>query len=238
MRAIHALLWLLIARQACGWTSSSFRSAENDVAATATAAMVLSAASLAQAYHIDPSDYFTGASPRPRLEILHPDNGAILDTGDVDIRIALHGYDLPSHFHDSRVCVGLSSGTWAAENCFDQSTENVFHIKGLTAGLQYALRIVFFERGNAIAVSVRNFRVAGIKGLGAHPDDAVTIQTAVQVAVHYQASGMEAQAESIYRSILREYPQHQVKPSPRAHVHDHQHYREDGHEDGHARARY
>ena len=38
------------------------------------------------------------------------------------------------------------------------------------------------ERGNAIAVSVRSFRVAGIKGLVAHDqDEAVTIQTAVQV---------------------------------------------------------
>ena len=207
MRPLCVLLLLAVAFQGHGWTSSSFRSAESDVAATATAAVMLSAVVGVGAYHIDPSDYFTGASPRPRLEILHPDNGQILDTGDVDIRIALHGYDLPSHFHDSRVCVGLSSGAWAAENCFDQSNELVFHVKGLTAGLQYALRIVFFERGNAIAVSVRNFRVAGIKGLGAHPDDAVTIQTAVQVAVHYQTSGMEAQAESIYRSILREYPQ-------------------------------
>jgi hypothetical protein len=46
---------------------------------------------------------------------------------------------------------------------------------------------------------MRTFRVAGIKGLAENPDDVVTIQTAVQVAMRYQTSGMEAQAESIYR---------------------------------------
>jgi hypothetical protein len=47
---------------------------------------------------------------------------------------------------------------------------------------------------------MRNFKVAGIKGLSQDdPDDVVTIQTAVQVAMHYQTSGMEAQAEQIYR---------------------------------------
>jgi tetratricopeptide (TPR) repeat protein len=103
--------------------------------------------------------------------------------------------------------VGLSSGSWVAEKCFDESSDLVFHVNGLKAGAQYALRIVFYERGNAIAVSVRNFRVGGIKGLPDRPtDEAVTILTAVQVAVHYQATGMEIQAEKIYRSILSEYP--------------------------------
>lgn len=61
------------------------------------------------------------------------------------------------------------------------------------------------ERNQAIAVSVRNFRVAGIRGL-LNSDDVVTIQTAVQVAMEYQLLGMEAQAELIYRSILSESP--------------------------------
>ena len=276
------------------WSPGSFRSAEADhVSAALLNVMLLQAPSLlGQAYHLDPSDYFTGALHRPRLEIIHPENGQVLDNGNLAIEIKLDGYDLPSHFHDSRVCVGLSSGSWVAEQCFDQSLDLVFHVNGLTAGLQYALRIVFYERGNAIAVSVRNFRVGGIKGLlNSNPEEAVSILTAVQVgdcdsslsvellvptslytsltylfllpriantplsyihlililshtvrrwsfptyrvalfvptayllthshispsnslthcaqvAVHYQASGMETQAEHIYRSILSEYP--------------------------------
>ena len=166
------------------WSPGSFRSAEADhVSAALLNVMLLQAPSLlGHAYHLDPSDYFTGALHRPRLEIIHPENGQVLDNGALAIEIKLDGYDLPSHFHDSRVCVGLSSGSWVAEQCFDQSLDLVFHVNGLTAGLQYALRIVFYERGNAIAVSVRNFRVGGIKGLlNSNPEEAVSILTAVQV---------------------------------------------------------
>lgn len=63
------------------------------------------------------------------------------------------------------------------------------------------------ERDNAIAVSVRNFRVAGIRGI-INSDEVLTIQTAVQIAVQYQTRGLEAQAEQIYRSILQENPMH------------------------------
>jgi Tfp pilus assembly protein PilF len=158
-------------------------------------------------YQLDPSDFFTGAQHRPRLEIVYPENGQVLDDVDLDIKINLDGYDMPSQFHDSRVCVGLSTGTSFNEHCFDQSPDLEFHVKGLIPGAQYSLRIAFYERGNAIAVSVRSFRVAGIKGLVANnQDEVVTIMTAVQVAVNYQASGMEALAESIYRDILTEYP--------------------------------
>lgn len=54
-------------------------------------------------------------------------------------------------------------------------------------------------------MSIRNFRVAGIRGL---PDvsDVVSIQTAVQVAIEYQVRGMESVAEKIYTSILDEVP--------------------------------
>ena len=167
------------------WSPGSFRSAEADhVSAALLNVMLLQAPSLlGTAYHLDPSDFFTGALHRPRLEIIHPENGQVLDNGALAIEIKLDGYDLPSHFHDSRVCVGLSSGSWVAEQCFDQSLDLVFHVNGLTAGLQYALRIVFYERGNAIAVSVRNFRVGGIKGLlNSNPEEAVSILTAVQVS--------------------------------------------------------
>ena len=65
----------------------------------------------------------------------------------------------------------------------------------------------YTERNNAIAVSVRNFRVAGIRGL-LNSDEILTIQTAVRVAMEYQTRGLEAQAELIYRSILSESPRH------------------------------
>ena len=60
-------------------------------------------------FHIDPSEFFTGAQHRPRLEIIHPENGQVLDNGDLEIRIKISGYEVPSQFHNSRVCVGLSS---------------------------------------------------------------------------------------------------------------------------------
>jgi hypothetical protein len=109
-------------------------------------------------YQLDPSDFFTGAQHRPRLEIIYPENGQVLDDVDLEIRIKLDGYDMPSNFHNSRVCVGLSTGTSFAEHCFDQSPDLVFHVNGLSPGMQYSLRIAFYERGNAIAVSVRSFR--------------------------------------------------------------------------------
>lgn len=56
-------------------------------------------------------------------------------------------------------------------------------------------------------MSVRSFRVAGIRGL-LNSDEVLSIQTAVRVAMEYQTRGLEVQAEQIYRSILSEAPQH------------------------------
>ena len=70
-----------------------------------------------------------------------------------------------------------------------------------------SIKFCCVERGNAIAVSVRSFRVAGIRGL-LNSDEVLTIQTAVRVAMEYQTRGLEAQAEQIYRSILSEAPEH------------------------------
>ena len=36
----------------------------------------------------DPSEYFQGALQRPRLEILSPENGEVLDSGNLDIRMS------------------------------------------------------------------------------------------------------------------------------------------------------
>lgn len=55
---------------------------------------------------------------------------------------------------------------------------------------------------------MRTFKVAGIRGLLGNENEVVSIQTAVQVAIDYQTSGMEQQAEHIYRSILTENPSH------------------------------
>lgn len=158
----------------------------------------------------DPSDLFGGLIHRPKLEILHPDNGQVLDTGDLEIRIAVNGYDTRTHFHDTSVCVALSTGDSQAEQCFEDNNDITFHANGLTAGQHYSLRIVLYERRSAIAVSVRSFRVAGItaRSLDTASEGMVTIQTAMQVAIGYQTMGMEMQAEEIYRSILFESPAH------------------------------
>eukprot|EP01035_Chromulina_nebulosa_P020255 gene20255-26297_t len=92
------------------------------------------------------------------------------------------------------------------EECFEQSQDNlVFKASGLAPGTTYSLRVIFYERGNAIAVSVRNFHVAGIRGVS---EDVVTIKTAMQLALSYQLKGMEEKAEQIYLSILSEFPHH------------------------------
>eukprot|EP01038_Epipyxis_sp_PR26KG_P016268 gene16268-22159_t len=163
-------------------------------------------AGLISSFSIDPTDFFSGTHKRPKLEIVYPDNGQVLDNGDLNIKIKVDGYDLPSNFHSSTICIGLSTGFTFAENCFDQSKDLVFQANGLSPGNQYALRVVLYERGNAIAVSVRNFRVAGIRGLFDSSDEIVTIQAAVQIAVQYQVNGLEEKAERIYRSVLSENP--------------------------------
>lgn len=151
----------------------------------------------------DPSDYFQGALQRPRLEILSPDNGEVLDSGNLDIRMRVADYDFKARY-TSTVCVALSSLDLVAEQCFEDS-DVVFHADGLKAGRQYSLRIVLFERGDAIAVSVRSFRVAGIATM-VGSGEVVTIKTALQVAMQLQATGMEKAAEEIYRCILNESP--------------------------------
>lgn len=53
---------------------------------------------------------------------------------------------------------------------------------------------------------MRNFRVGGVLGIPQHEGEILTIKTAVQLAVQYQAQGMESQAAAIYRSVLEENP--------------------------------
>ena len=126
----------------------------------------------------------------------------------VEIKIAIDGYKMPSNFHDSSICVALSAIDSIIEKCFEQTYDMTYHVNGLTPGKDYGIRIALLERANVIAVSVRNFRVAGISGNMFENNEIVTIQTAVQVAIRYQTIGMEREAESIYRSILNENPAH------------------------------
>ena len=114
---------------------------------------------------MDPSDFFTGSKPTPRLEIESPDNGQVLEDNDLEIKLSIKGYEFPSSFHDSKVCIGLSTDESFAEECFEQSSTLSYHVEGLNPGAQYSLRVVLFERTKAIAVSVRNFKVGGIFGL-------------------------------------------------------------------------
>jgi hypothetical protein len=160
---------------------------------------------------LDPAEFFSGSQPRPKLEIINPENGQILDGGILQIKIQLHGYELPSHFHDSSLCIGLSNrNIEIGEQCFDQTSELDFHISGLSPGETYSLRVIFLERGRTIAMSVRSFRVGGIVGvlLGEETDHAVTIETAIQVGVKAQMDGEYEHAERIYRKILSENPSH------------------------------
>ena len=48
--------------------------------------------------------------------------GAVLDDSNLDIVIDVRGYhNLPSTFHDSRICLGLAShGERVLESCFEQ----------------------------------------------------------------------------------------------------------------------
>ena len=60
------------------------------------------------------------SSPTPRSV---PDTtGAVLDDSNLDIVMDVRGYrNLPSKFHDSRICLGLAShGERVLESCFEQ----------------------------------------------------------------------------------------------------------------------
>lgn len=88
----------------------------NHAAAPIFVFLFLGLLSLISSYHLDPSDYFTGAQHRPKLQIVHPENGQVLDDVNLEITIKIDGYEVPSNFHNSQVCVGLSTGLSFAEH--------------------------------------------------------------------------------------------------------------------------
>jgi hypothetical protein len=55
---------------------------------------------------LDPSEFFQGSKPRPKLEIISPNNGEVLETSEVHIHLTVRGYGFPSNLRESRVCLG------------------------------------------------------------------------------------------------------------------------------------
>lgn len=125
---------------------------------------------------------------------------------------------------DSKICLGLASeGKRIMETCFEQTKDMNFHAKGLTAGANYMLRVVLFDRSHAVAVSVRSFRVGLVSISMEHvPETALqprtqinegtsaqtTIQTGLQLALAQHEAGDVTAAESIYRQIITQRPDH------------------------------
>lgn len=102
MTALYCFIAVLLSSVVLAWTPGSFRSAETDVAAAAAISsgfiLLGGGPKSAAAAHLDPSDFFTGALHRPRLEILHPENGQVLDNGDLEIKIKIDGLDYRHFF--------------------------------------------------------------------------------------------------------------------------------------------
>jgi hypothetical protein len=94
---------------------------------------------------LDPTEYFLIASHRPKLEIVYPQNGEILDTNELKIQISVGGYEIPSNFQGSTICVALSTGNDLSESCFEQM-DLTFHVNGLSAGMHYVLRVVLYGK--------------------------------------------------------------------------------------------
>jgi predicted O-linked N-acetylglucosamine transferase (SPINDLY family) len=143
---------------------------------------------------------------RPRLQILKPTNGEVLETSDLEIKVSVEGYDLPSILRDSKICLGLAvEGERIMETCFEQTFDKVFHATGLAAGQNYMLRVVLFDRSNAVAVSVRSFRVGAVS---VSSDESTTIKTALQLALASHEEGDRHAALNIYRQIVLQRPNH------------------------------
>ena len=129
----------------------------------------------------------------------------------LDISIKVSGYEIrPSVLRDSKICLGLASnGKRVMETCFEQTHAMTFHATGLSPGSAYMLRVVLFDRSNAVAVSVRSFRVGSVD-IGANDGAATTttIKTALQVALARHETGDHRTAEAIYRQVRECRPSH------------------------------
>jgi predicted O-linked N-acetylglucosamine transferase (SPINDLY family) len=146
---------------------------------------------------------------RPRLQIMKPANGEVLETSDLEIQVSVEGYDLPSVLRDSKICLGLAvEGERIMETCFEQTSHHVWHASGLAAGQNYMLRVVLFDRSNAVAVSVRSFRVGSVSVSSGTVEESTTIKTALQLALASHEQGNRNEAVNIYRQIVLQRPNH------------------------------
>lgn len=160
-----------------------------------------------------PDDIITATFHRPLLEIVYPRNGDVIHTESMQVEIESNDYVLPSKFRMAEICLGTIAtkggkgrvNTRMVEQCFDQRTGKTFSIHGLVPGASYLLRVLVVDRGNIVAVSVRNFRVSGIMVENVE----MSIQSALVTAVSLQQSKATMRAASIYHSILEEFPTHQ-----------------------------
>lgn len=159
---------------------------------------LLNVAALAAAS--DTSEYFYGVSSRPHLAVVSPQEGVVLEDSTLHVQLHLEGYYLPPHFRDSSICIVLASdGEQVAESCFSQSSALDYTIEGLSSGSSYALAAVLLERGTAIAVSVRSFRVGGVAipehthSVQRSTSSQLTLQDALHMAVTQQAQGKHTQ---------------------------------------------
>lgn len=114
----------------------------------------------------DPVDFYLGSKRRPRLEIISPKQGAVLDHGIIDIEIAIHYPKLSASsssdssasltatdeqlhqqqqpLHGSALCLSVATSHGdESENCFHPS-ERVFHAGGLAAGQTYTIKFTLF----------------------------------------------------------------------------------------------
>lgn len=143
---------------------------------------------------------------RPLLEVVRPLNGEVLESDNLAIILNVEGYTLPSLMRDSKICLSLACrGKVLVEQCFEQTHSLDYRASGLAAGQNYQLRAYVLHRNEVIAVSIRSFRVAGIK-LEEEPQSLVTLETALQVALSLHEAGNHQAAELIYRKILAERP--------------------------------
>ena len=143
-------------------------------------------------YQLDVSDLFSGAKRRPKLgilklalkriihllihvvlcyiivtEIISPENGEVLVTGEVEVRVDIAGFDIPAASHDAMICVGLSSGDNFAEECFDHFPDFVFRVNGLSPGSHYSLRTMLF--GKVISEYYSHVLIGALFTVPSHP---------------------------------------------------------------------
>ena len=166
-------------------------------------------------------DIIRAAFHRPLLEIVWPFNGAILDSNQMELQLAIDDESYTDGrfqgFKDSSICVGMklikgikliNSEGGMPEKCFEEqsiSPNTSFSAANLAPGGSYMIRVLLKDQGNVVAVSIRSFRVGSVALAEKH----LTIVDALQVAVgHHRGAELDVAAK-IYAEILLENPTQQ-----------------------------